>query len=208
VKESSNNESEPNQDTIIANDEPTSNDKENAEDIMLKNKRMIDSLKREGIVGKWEGYSSGIKFITTFVQTGNDYARNVEYVGYSMKVENEKLIKKNNKYFTINKGINEHYLIKQDGSLELWDNQGLVSASKSLIPIVTKAEKPATVENPVGKNIFEHSAKYSQSSPETLSGTNNEFWIVYYKDLNCTFKVLKKTDIIQSQSKGKVPNMN
>ena len=48
---------------------------------------------------------------------------------------------------------------------------------------------------------------YSKSSPETLKGTNNQNWIVYYKDLDVTFKTSKKTDFIQTAKSGKHPNL-
>ncbi len=72
------------------------------------------------------------------------------------------------------------------------------------------------VQNPItfpapGESRFESSYSvfriYSKSSPETLEGTNNQNWIVYYKDLDVTFKTLKKTDIIQTAKSGKHPNL-
>lgn len=64
-------------------------------------------------------------------------------------------------------------------------------------------EIPLNLNECIGKNVFDVIRKHSKSSPETLTGTNNEYWIVYYKDIDVTFTVKKKNDIIEKAEKGK-----
>lgn len=61
------------------------------------------------------------------------------------------------------------------------------------------------VSSLVGMNVFDVSVQYSNDSPETLTGTNNERWIVYFKDINVTLETDKSTDIVQNARKGKKP---
>lgn len=69
----------------------------------------------------------------------------------------------------------------------------------------TKFEEtiPLNLNECIGKKVFDVVQNHSKSSPETLTGTNNEFWIVYYKDIDVTFTVKKKNDIIEKVEKGK-----
>ena len=56
-------------------------------------------------------------------------------------------------------------------------------------------------------NIFTVTGIFSQSNPKTLEGTNNDYWIVYYLDLNTTFKVKKSTMDIKKAVSGRVSNL-
>ena len=64
-----------------------------------------------------------------------------------------------------------------------------------------------SIKKSIGENVFYIKNTYSKSTPETLDGTNNQNWIVYYKDLDVTFKISKKTNIIQNAKSGKHPNL-
>ena len=55
----------------------------------------------------------------------------------------------------------------------------------------------------IGKNVFDMAYEYSKVSPETLTGTNNQRWVVYYSDINVTLEVNKSTKIVRRVSKGK-----
>lgn len=57
----------------------------------------------------------------------------------------------------------------------------------------------------VGMDVFDIAYEYSEVSPETLNGTNNDRWVVYYEDINVTLVTNKATNIVQSASKGKNP---
>lgn len=57
------------------------------------------------------------------------------------------------------------------------------------------------------QNIFDIVQSSSKSSPTTLEGTNNDYWIVYYEDIDITFKTTKSNDLIIKVKKGKNPNL-
>lgn len=63
------------------------------------------------------------------------------------------------------------------------------------------------IEKVIGANIFAVTGIFSRSNPKTLNGTNNEYWLVYYKDLNTTFKVKKSTMEIRKAVSGKKSNL-
>jgi len=56
----------------------------------------------------------------------------------------------------------------------------------------------------IGKNVFSVVGRgISSAKPETLKGTNNKHWFVYYKNIDATFIVEKKTDIILNAAQGR-----
>ncbi|PCI92799.1 MAG: hypothetical protein COB15_17290 [Flavobacteriales bacterium] len=57
----------------------------------------------------------------------------------------------------------------------------------------------------VGMNVFDIAYRFSQDTPESLTGTNNERWVVYYKDINVTLETNKSTNTVQKAKKGKKP---
>jgi hypothetical protein len=59
------------------------------------------------------------------------------------------------------------------------------------------------VSSLVGMNVFDIAYEYSKVSPETLTGTNNDRWVVYYKDIGVTLETKKTTNIVQVARKGK-----
>lgn len=61
------------------------------------------------------------------------------------------------------------------------------------------------VSSLIGMNIFDIGYEYSEGSSETLIGTNNQRWVVYYEDINITFETKKSTNIVQKAKKGKNP---
>ncbi|MCM4161273.1 hypothetical protein FHG64_06375 [Antarcticibacterium flavum] len=81
-----------------------------------------------------------------------------------------------------------------------------------LITLSCDAEKFTTangevheVSSLIGMDVFDIAYGYSEVSPETLNGTNNQKWVVYYKDIDVTLVTNKSTNIVQSASKGKNP---
>lgn len=89
-------------------------------------------------------------------------------------------------------------LIKQS------DGDGYAGISMLEIP-TTKFEAPKSLnlKESIGRNLTDVVQQYSKSNPETLSGTNNEYWIVYYKDIDVTFTVIKESDVIEKAKKGR-----
>ena len=59
------------------------------------------------------------------------------------------------------------------------------------------------VSSLIGMNVFDIAYEYSKVSPETLTGTNNRRWVVYYEDIDVTLETNKSTDIVQKAVKGK-----
>lgn len=60
----------------------------------------------------------------------------------------------------------------------------------------------------IGMDVFDIAYDYSKSSPETLTGTNNKRWVVYYDDIDVTLETDKTTNIVQKASKGKKSKSN
>jgi hypothetical protein len=61
------------------------------------------------------------------------------------------------------------------------------------------------VSSLVGMDVFDIAYDYSKVGPETLTGTNNQRWVVYYSDINITLETNKSTNIVQKARKGKRP---
>ena len=59
------------------------------------------------------------------------------------------------------------------------------------------------VSSLIGMNVFDIAYKYCKVGPETLTGTNNQRWVVYYSDINITLETNKSTNIVQKAKKGK-----
>lgn len=169
----------------------------------------ILSLKEQGIFGKWECTFSGYESIISFRKEGDNYTSIIDFTKNNSKTKNETLQKKGEKYFVLNSKAKEYYIINKDRNLEMWDKVGLFTTARNIMPGMDLKPLPEfDINNVIDQNIFTVKGNYSKSSPETLDGTNNEYWIVYYEDINVTFKVKKKTDRIQKAKKGKLPNMN
>lgn len=119
-----------------------------------------------------------------------------------------KLKKIETKFLVKGSDVNEFYLINKDGNLELWDNQGLFTIGYDTFPsIETNAKSKFDINKVLGLNIFTVTGIFSQSNPKTLDGTNNDYWIVYYSDLDTTFKVKKSTMEIKKAAFGQVSNL-
>lgn len=65
--------------------------------------------------------------------------------------------------------------------------------------------KTYEVSSLIGKNVFDIAYEYSKASPETLAGTNNERWVVYYKDIEVTLITNKSNNIVKTAKKGRKP---
>jgi len=61
------------------------------------------------------------------------------------------------------------------------------------------------VSSLIGMDVFDIGYDYSEVNPETLNGTNNQRWIVHYREINITLVTDKSTNIVQSATKGKNP---
>lgn len=57
----------------------------------------------------------------------------------------------------------------------------------------------------IGMDVFDIAYEYSEVGPETLVGTNNQRWVVYYSDIDVTLETDKSTNIVQKATKGKKP---
>lgn len=167
------------------------------------------SLKAQGIFGKWECTFAGYESIIMFQQDGDSYKSIIDFFQNNSQTKNEILIKNENIYFVYNSQAKEYYIIKADGNLELWDKDGLFTTARNVMPgMDSKPQQKFDINNVIGKNIFTVAGNFSKSSPVTLDGTNSEYWIVYYEDINITFKVEKSIDRIQKVREGKAPNLN
>lgn len=136
-------------------------------------------------------------------------AEPTDYIGlFATKLENGKPIE-----FTLESIKFKEGVVADTVEVRTYYNNKLIKQSSgngyagiSMLEIPqTKFEesKPLDLNECIGKNVFDIVQKHSKSSPETLTGTSNEYWIVYYKDIDVTFTVKKKNDIIEKAEKGK-----
>ena len=168
----------------------------------------MQSLKAQGIFGKWECTFTGYESIIMIQKDGDSYKSIIDFINNNSSTEHEVLIKKGNKYLVRNSPAKEYYIIKNDRNLEMWDKDGLFTTARNIMPGMDSKPLPEfDINNVVGKNIFTLAGNYSKSSPVTLDGTNNAYWIVYYEDIDITFKVEKSIDRIQKAKEGKTPNL-
>lgn len=168
----------------------------------------IKNLHEQGIFGKWECTFSGYESIILFRKDGDNFTSNVDFTKNNSPTKIEIINKKGEKYLVQNSTANEYYIINKDGNLEIWDKDDLLTTSRSIMPGQDSKPLPKfDINNVIGENIFTVKGNHSKSSPKTLDGTNNVFWIVYYKDLNVTFKVKKNTDRILKAKEGRIPNL-
>ena len=162
----------------------------------------------QGLIGKWKCNTVGYESIIIIKEEVGQYNSLIDFEKEDMKSKSEVLIKKDsNKYMVLLSEAKEYYIINEDGNLELWDSEGLFTTAVNVTPGQESELPKFSVKKSIGENVFNIKNTYSKSSPETLEGTNNQYWIVYYKDLDVTFKTLKKTDIIQNAKSGKHPNL-
>ncbi|MHA7831840.1 MAG: hypothetical protein ACX93O_12135 [Flagellimonas sp.] len=70
---------------------------------------------------------------------------------------------------------------------------------------ITADGKEMEVTSLVGMDVFDIAYEYSEVGPETLLGTNNQRWVVYYSDINITVETDKSSNIVQKATKGKKP---
>lgn len=80
-------------------------------------------------------------------------------------------------------------------SLTIMNNNEFTTVDGKVLP----------VESLVGKNVFDIAYEYSADTPQTLKGTNNYIWVVYYRDIDVTLITEKGTDIVLKATKGKKP---
>ena len=68
---------------------------------------------------------------------------------------------------------------------------------------VKKKSRDLIIKTAKGNNVFSYRYANELGNPETLQGTNNTYWISYYKDLDITLISLKKNDKILNATSGK-----
>lgn len=178
---------------------------------IIKTKRIeseIASLKSKGILGKWKTNHKGYKTNIIFTENKSEYLATINFISSKSKPTINKLSRMGNKFLVKGSDVNEFYLINKDGNLELWDNQGLFTIGYNTYPsLETKTKPKFNIDKVLGVNIFTVSGIFSQSNPKTLDGTNSDYWIVYYVDLNTTFKVEKSTMEVEKATFGRVSNL-
>lgn len=164
-------------------------------------------LQEEGIFGIWDCNFTGYESLIYLKKIKNNYSSIIQFKKkYSIK--RETLYKKGNKYFVSGSTAKEYYMINTDGALELWDKEGFFTvADKFKFGQVDNKLNVLNLNETVNKNIFTIAGNLSKSFPKTLEGTDNEFWIVYYKDINVTFKVDKMTKNIIKYKVDEIPNL-
>jgi hypothetical protein len=59
----------------------------------------------------------------------------------------------------------------------------------------------------VGKNLTDVRNDYKLGSNQTLNGSSNKYWLVYFKDINVTMKILKSSDKILNICSEKNENL-
>lgn len=178
---------------------------------ILNNKRVeseIENLKSQGIIGKWRTNHKGYKTNIVFTELKSEYIATINFIDSKSKPTINKLKRTGNKFVVEGSDVNEHYLINNDGNLELRDNQGLFTIGVDTYPSrETKKQPKFDIDKVLGMNIFTVTGVFSESNPKTLTGTNNEYWVAYYRDLNTTFKVRKSSMEIEKAVSGQTSSL-
>lgn len=73
---------------------------------------------------------------------------------------------------------------------------------------ITADGKEMEITPLVGMDVFDLAYEYCAVGPETLMGTNNQRWVVYYSDIDITLVTDKATNIVLQTEKGKKPKSN
>lgn len=181
---------------------------DNSTDKVSELNQEIQSLKDKGIVGKWECNFSGYESIIYLIQKENKYSSQIDFKKNNSENKTEVLIKEGDKYLVSNSSAKEYYKINKDGNLEMWDKDGLFSTAINIMPgQMSKPLPPLKLKDTFRKDVHEVAGNYSKSAPETLNGTDSDIWIVYYKDIDVTFRVYKRMNTIEKAKKGRIPNL-
>lgn len=124
-------------------------------------------------------------------------------------VDNKKLVR-----------VEDWYKIETNGDLTLNDKIGELNHFKKINLQILESDKGNTnykelkkfndinveltdVSSLIGMNLMDISNRLSKVPPETLKGTNNIRWVVYFKDLDVTVETTKSTNIVQRAEKGR-----
>lgn len=166
-------------------------------------------LRSKGIIGKWKTSQRGFKTNIVFTKIETKYQATTNHLDGNYKPIIENLRREVNTFFVKGSDVGQFYKINKVGNLEIWDNQGLFTTGRNILPGIKKKSEPKfDIKKALGENIFTVAGMFSQSNPKTLSGTSNAYWIVYYMDLNTTFRVKKNTMEIEKAVSGQISNLN
>ncbi len=156
-------------------------------------------------IGAWQSNFHGYEAIIIIRSVDSKYFAETYFFNSNSAPKKEELIKNGNRYFIKDNEHNEYFLINKAGLLEIYSN-GLLCTAMNISPgVEIKELPPLTIANTIGYDYRYVSGMYSKSSAKILEGTNNEFLIVHYEDINTTFKVDKSTNKILSFVTGFIP---
>lgn len=164
---------------------------------------------KDPFLGKWDCKAAIFPVYIVIDKDGGKYKSTITFKKDN-STKRESLVKTGDKLSVKGSKTGEYYIINKFGELESWDKDGLFVVARRPTAADQQTKKTATFDKNacLGRNIFDVRNEFSKSNPETLTGTNNQYWIVYYADLNCTFKVQKSADKILKVTEGRVPNFN
>ena len=169
---------------------------------LVKQKRLEDEVKgleNKGAFGKWRCDFSGYESEIMLYKENNQFYSQIDFTKSTMKTKIEKLKKQGDKFYVIESKVKEYYKIRDDGNLELGDQQGLFTNAVNIMPgLELKDLPPFEISEAIGKDIFYIAGSYSKSFARTLDGTNSKEWKVYYEDINVIFIVDKSTNKVLS----------
>lgn len=166
--------------------------------IAAKERDLIRSqYKAQGIIGKWKSSLAGFQGIYTLYLKGETFSMELNYDHPKRDNKVEIVTKKGDKYVFPGSSSGDYYFINSKENLEIGDDQGILTIAPNIL-FDQSENKITDLDALKGLNVFDVARTYSKSSPETLSGTDNHTWVVYYQDINVVFKVDKSTDKIIS----------
>jgi len=172
----------------------------------IQKKKRENLKKSEKIIAVWF-VNWGSKYKQTFFYRGKTLFSKTLYSDGSSSTKKMKYQKSKNgiiKVLDIDP-YGAYYLITPDKKLEFWSLRGKFYTAEKLEKIndIAPTEKNYLA---IGKKVpFNKWDEYGW--PETLKGTNNEFWIAYLPKINTTFKSKKTTKIVLFIKKGRIPNL-
>ncbi len=169
---------------------------------LIEQKRQEDEVKvleNMGAIGKWRCDFSGYESQIILYKENKQFFSQIDFTKSNMKTKIEKLKNQGDKFYVIDSKVKEYYKIKDDGNLELGDQQGLFTNAVNIMPgVKVKDLPPFEISEAIGNDIFYIAGSYSKSFAKTLKGTNSRKWKVFYEDINVIFTVDKSTNKILS----------
>lgn len=160
---------------------------------------------RRKMIGAWQCNYLGFESLIVISQIDKAYQSLIIFRDVNSGVKSEKLEKENNVYKVYKSQTGEYYNITENGILELWDNQGLMTKAICVTPGTDPEPLPMIFTYNIMNADYRYIAgTYSKSNPQYIASDVQGFSMIYHEDINMIFKVDKSTKKIVAFTPGSV----